>query len=140
MAKFKPAIQLSGMREINNDLITNFSHNWKLNNALVMKFNLTNNQINTNKISLNFDFSSYDIEMIYKSNKEPKVFIRKPALLKKTPHLFHDGSLCLYKKSNFKWKDGCSIAKEIVPLIIMWVYYYEVWQKSKKWYGKEAGH
>lgn len=140
MAKFNPAIQIKKLKEIENDVIKNFTFNRKYNSTLIFNFYLTNILLNLNDISIEKDFSKYKIKIEYSHKKGPKIFIAEPTIENNAPHRFSDNSLCLFKNSNFTWKNGNSIATEIIPLIIMWIYFYEIWLITGIWEGKEAKH
>ena len=47
MAKFNPATQIEGLKEIENDLIKNLSFDWKYNSTLVFNFSLSNTKFDT---------------------------------------------------------------------------------------------
>ena len=140
MAKYNPAIQIKGLKKIENDLINNLSFRWKYNSVLVFNFSLTNTFIYIEGKKNEKDFSNYKIRIEYSHKSEPKVFIDEPSILNSVPHRYPDKSLCLYKKTKFSWSNSNSIAKDIVTLIIMWVYYYEIWKITNVWYGREASH
>jgi len=89
------------------------------------------------------DFSKYKMRIIYKpnkkGNKKVKVFIDEPVLTKKK-HFWGDGSLCLWKGTNFQWKKGMTIKNELFPSICTWIYHYEKWLETGIWHGEEAEH
>ncbi|MBK8427620.1 MAG: hypothetical protein IPL27_17335 [Lewinellaceae bacterium] len=89
------------------------------------------------------DFSKYRMRLVYRPNKKGndkiKVFIEEPALEKKK-HFWQDGSLCLWKGSNFQWKKGMNIEKDLFPSICTWIYHYEKWVETGFWHGEEANH
>jgi len=138
MAKFNPAIQIKGLKEI--ELIENLTYSRKYNSAYSFNFNFKKTVIGAGDLKRVFDFSKYLIKIEYSTKEEPKVFILDPAIKENAKHLFSDKSLCLYKKNKYKWQNSSSIATEIIPLIIMWVYYYELWLITNVWYGREASH
>ncbi len=89
------------------------------------------------------DFTKYRIRVEYRPQKKPvkriRVFIEEP-LIERKKHFWRDGSLCLYKHSNFQWKKGMTIRNDLFPSICTWLYHYEVWLKTGEWYGEEAEH
>ena len=86
------------------------------------------------------DFSNYKIKVVYGVNTTPQVFITSHKLDTECPHLYEDGQLCLYKPSIFVWKNCHSIAKDIIPLVYAWLYFYEKWVETDDWLGPEATH
>ena len=89
---------------------------------------------------INGDFSKYKIKVAYGANTAPRVFVTSHKLDKDCPHLYADGRLCLYKPDIFVWTNRHSIAKDIVPLVYAWLYFYEKWVETGKWLGPEAPH
>ncbi|KOP68482.1 hypothetical protein AMS62_27005 [Bacillus sp. FJAT-18019] len=81
----------------------------------------------------------YKVKIVYHSSR-PQVFILDPPLLKKSPHVYEDDSLCLYYPSDHSFDKEKMIAKTILPWVCEWVYYYEVWQEEGVWWGPEAPH
>lgn len=68
------------------------------------------------------------------------VYVIEPAIKKhengkRVPHLYQDGSLCLYYPPNKEWIYTDSWAETIVPWTALWLYYYELWQATGKWLG-----
>ena len=94
--------------------------------------------LNEHRIKLNYE--SYHIRIEYGGYTKPKVFISSHNLERSCGHLNRDNTLCLYKTTDFIWKNTNSIAKDIVPLIYAWIYFYEDWSKTKIWYGFSAKH
>lgn len=85
----------------------------------------------------------YKIKIDYKlKNSFPKVFVIKPLLNDNEiiPHLFKDGSLCLFHYSKFNWGLEKSIVHEIIPRISLWLHYYELWLNHGVWFGDEYPH
>lgn len=88
---------------------------------------------------LEIDFSKYVIEITYYQDSAPIVKILSPKV-SSGKHLYPDGSLCLYKPSNFQWKDKMSIKDDLFPSICTWLYFYEKWVETGTWFGEEAEH
>lgn len=82
----------------------------------------------------------YNVSVVYRRAKNPKVFINSPILKKNAPHRYREGNLCLYHPSNFKWTGRQLIAKYIMGWTIAWIYFYEVWLETGIWYGPEVLH
>lgn len=82
----------------------------------------------------------YKLRVIYRGAKRPKVIVLEPKIDKNVQHLYLDGSLCLFYPKDGSWKADSIIAKTIIPWAAAWLYFYEVWKKTGKWYGEEAPH
>lgn len=85
--------------------------------------------------------SIYTIKIIYKYKKSPKVFVKKPTILQNSPHVYSDGSLCLYYPYDKNYNNKQSIiADTIIPWTAEWLYFYEIWLETGIWWGREAPH
>ncbi len=83
----------------------------------------------------------YTLKISYRYNQPPRVQVLSPRLVEKPPHFYSDTqSLCLYHPRDFTWRKDVSLADEIVPRAVGWVYFYEKWLQSGVWYGDEAPH
>jgi len=51
------------------------------------------------------------------------------------PHLYPNGSLCLYYPKYNEWDYRDSWADTLVPWTSLWLYYYEIWQETGEWLG-----
>ena len=86
-------------------------------------------------------FPAYIVSVTYNGESRPLVRIVKPKLVENPPHFFKKSdSLCLYHPKNFRWAMGKLIAKDIMSWTAAWIYFYEVWLRTDKWYGPSAGH
>lgn len=69
----------------------------------------------------------------------PKVIVENPELQKKDgkpcPHLFRDGSLCLFFPKYRQWTADSYLSETIVPWTKLWLYFYEVWLLTSEWLG-----
>lgn len=86
------------------------------------------------------EFPKYTVSIEYRGNLSPIVKIIKPTLVENPPHIYSGKKLCLYHPDNFKWKKEKLIANEIIEWTSAWIYFYEVWLETGKWYGPEAPH
>ena len=79
----------------------------------------------------------YRVKITYGLQQQPVVYVLKPTLNadEPIPHLYRNGSLCLYRPSKGEWTYKRHIATTIVPWIALWLYYYEIWQATKQWLG-----
>ena len=86
-------------------------------------------------------FPTYTVSITYNGGLRPIVKIVNPKLVEDPPHFFKkSNSLCLYHPINYHWIMGKLIAKDILPWTAAWIYFYEVWLQTNKWYGPSAGH
>lgn len=76
----------------------------------------------------------YHVEVQYRIGAQPKVYVREPAITA-APHLYEDGSLCLYWPQQWVWRADRLIAHTIVPWAALWLLYYELWQDTGLWFG-----
>ncbi|OOM05691.1 hypothetical protein [Clostridium saccharobutylicum] len=83
----------------------------------------------------------YTVRIVYKYKKPPQVFVIQPELLKLSPHIYADGSLCLYYPFDKDYNNNLSIISEtIIPWTAEWLFFYEKWLDSGIWWGPEAPH
>ena len=84
--------------------------------------------------------TKYLVRLIYKIYDIPSVFVLKPAICDNPPHIFPDGSLCLYYSDDQSWSIYKTIADTIIPWTSEWLLFYEYWLATGKWLGPEAPH
>ncbi len=82
----------------------------------------------------------YQFILKYKLGMPPIVNITEPSLSKNEkeediPHLYPNGSLCLYRPLKREFQYFSLIANTIIPWISLWLYYYEIWHITGKWLG-----
>lgn len=53
----------------------------------------------------------------------------------KVPHMYSDGSLCLFYPGYDEWKYSDSWAETLIPWASLWLYYYELWLMTGEWIG-----
>jgi hypothetical protein len=86
-------------------------------------------------------FPVYTVSINYRGNLRPLVRILKPALVEDPPHFHKENiSLCLYHSRYYHWTKEKLIAKDIVSWTAAWIYFYEKWLQTGKWYGPEVPH
>lgn len=51
------------------------------------------------------------------------------------PHMYPDGSLCLYYPDYKEWKYSDLWADTLIPWTSLWLYYYELWLQTGEWLG-----
>ncbi len=135
---FHPPLQIKALRELSDlGYIQNFEFVKDVFGKYRFLFLLTNQEIGGEAVST--DFSKYKIRVECSTTLPPKIFIEEP-VVSKMKHMYKDRSLCLYHWSKFKWGDDKSIAQNLIPWVYMWIYFYELWLKTDKWYGDEYLH
>lgn len=80
----------------------------------------------------------YRVAVYYKLSSFPTVRVICPALVPKAPHLWKDGTLCLYYPQEKQWRRDMLIATTIIPWTALWLYYYELWLDTGKWLGPSS--
>ncbi len=87
------------------------------------------------------EFPIYKISVEYRGELTPLIKVISPTLVENPPHFYNSSNcLCLYHPNNFKWNAEKLISKEIMQWTIAWIYFYEVWLQTGKWFGPEAHH
>lgn len=95
----------------------------------------------TGELKVKPEFPSYTVSILYRHDKSPHVKILSPTLVDKPPHFYQStGTLCLYLPKNYRWSKHRLISKEIVSWTAGWIYFYEIWLQTGKWFGPEAKH
>lgn len=87
------------------------------------------------------DSPGYGIRIIHEEHRVPRVFVVRPKLLPRAPHLYRDRSLCLYWPKEWSWWNSSqSLAETLIPWTALWLYYYEIWQITGDWLGPSSHH
>lgn len=53
----------------------------------------------------------------------------------RAPHLYNDDRLCLYQPAYKEWRPDMFIHETIIPWSSLWLYHYENWLITGKWFG-----
>jgi hypothetical protein len=82
---------------------------------------------------------SYEVEICYEVPSRPSIRVVCPRLrtwrdLKKQPHTFQDGSLCVHQ--DHEWNGNKLVATTIVPWTSLWLFFYETWLVTGAWEGE----
>lgn len=83
----------------------------------------------------------YTVKLYAKQgSKSVNLFVVKPQIKyneggKKVPHLYRDGSLCLYYPDYNEWSYRDSWAETLIPWASLWLFYYEIWKETNQWLG-----
>ena len=74
--------------------------------------------------------------------KKVKVFVVHPRIEqmengKRVPHLYADGSLCLYMgyPQYHEWDYKIPWTETLIPWTSLWLFYYEIWRETGNWLG-----
>lgn len=81
---------------------------------------------------------TYQVEIEYRHRKPPAVKVIWPSIVAGAPHLYPDGSLCLYWPKERRWQSDQLLAETIIPWTALWLYYYELWLDTDKWLGPSS--
>ena len=81
----------------------------------------------------------YEVEILYEVPYRPVVKVLTPQLstwgkLKKQPHTFQDGSLCVHQAH--EWHGNKLVAATIIPWTCLWLAFYETWLETGCWLGE----
>jgi|SRR5579871_3306139 len=82
----------------------------------------------------------YNVQIAWRDWASPRVKVTRPALQTRAPHVYRDGSLCLFFPDDRSWQPGMLISDTIVPWTAEWLMFYEYWMDTGKWWGPEAPH
>ena len=83
----------------------------------------------------------YKVELITRIGaKAVEVFVVEPNIrkLKKElsiPHLYLNGSLCLYYPNYNEWSIEDLWADTLIPWTCLWLYFFELWLATGEWFG-----
>lgn len=138
---FNTTRQAAAFRRLSDaGYITNLTFNKGWKGTCYWKFRMSELIFNYNGKRINVDFRSYQVKVIYAKWFAPKVYVIEPVLPKTTKHLYKNGSLCLYKPTNWRWQNNMQFDEDLFPTICTWLYHYEVWRDTGNWLGEEAEH
>lgn len=80
----------------------------------------------------------YGIEILCEQTQAPAVRVLSPPLEERSPHIYPDGSLCLYWPKEWKWSPKELLALTILPWTASWLYFYELWLDTGAWLGTSS--
>jgi hypothetical protein len=83
---------------------------------------------------------TYIVSITYRPYKRPKVSVIRPSLHPDAPHTYSDRTLCLYYPDDKSWDDQKFLAQTILLWTMEWLYFYELWLATGKWYRPEVLH
>lgn len=86
---------------------------------------------------------SYDIKLEYKVGYNPCVYVINKKLnlfpgIERLPHVYSTEKqwLCVYYRKAREWNSQQLIADTIIPWTSEWLYHYENWLATGKWFGR----
>ena len=83
----------------------------------------------------------YKVRLVaQQGRKSVDIFVEEPRIAlyengKKVPHLYSNGSLCLYYPEYQEWNYRDSWAETLIPWTSLWLFYYEIWKETGNWLG-----
>lgn len=83
---------------------------------------------------------AYEVAIKYQIGMVPRVRVCWPPLHPRAPHVYGDGTLCLYWPEEWRWDRSTLIAETILPWTALWLYYYELWLDTGEWLGPSSLH
>ena len=82
---------------------------------------------------------TYTLRLEYSLERPPIVRVESPALCEplgaELPHVYSDGSLCLYYPRGGEFARDRLLVHTIVPWASEWLYHYELWHVTGEWLG-----
>jgi hypothetical protein len=82
----------------------------------------------------------YLIRITHNPGLPPKVLVLGYDVKSGCNHLYPDSSLCLYWPKEWWWTPGESLTATLVPWTAFWLYYYELWEATGRWFGPSSPH
>ncbi|QQS33991.1 MAG: hypothetical protein IPM50_05290 [Acidobacteriota bacterium] len=80
------------------------------------------------------------MQVILEQGQHPEIRVLEPQLTlapgaKRLPHIYPGKSLCLYTRSKQEWDSSKYVADTVIPWISSYLFYYELWLATGKWFG-----
>jgi hypothetical protein len=116
-------------------------------NEIKRKYSESTYIVNKGKVVVNIFLQPSEGSMKYKvkllakiGSTKVDVFVVEPNIrdLKKKlsiPHLYPDGSLCLYYPDYNEWSAEDLWADTLIPWTCLWLYFFELWLAIGEWLG-----
>jgi hypothetical protein len=90
----------------------------------------------------------YMIRVVYQLGKPPKLWVLDPRLRRRSPeepiphvHDDHYGLRpCLYYPATWEWRPNLHLALTLVPWVLEWLTFYEIWLATGIWLGEGVDH
>lgn len=82
----------------------------------------------------------YRVRIEYTPGFWPKVWVEEPILRSRSaeeriPHVYSGPRPCLFYPKTQEWRSDRCIAATIVPWLMLWLFYYEIWLAGGDWHG-----
>ena len=82
----------------------------------------------------------YRVDLRYDDGAAPTVEVVEPRLAGRPdnpsiPHVYEGNRPCLYRPNTGEWDPLQFIAETVVPWLVLWLFYYEIWQATGEWLG-----
>ncbi len=110
-------------------------------------FSVEEKYIKKGKVELILNLQPTDVSINYKvkliahqNRRNVKIYVINPKINiyendKKVPHLYSDGSLCLYYPEYNEWEYTDYWVDTLIPWTSLWLFYYEIWKETGEWVG-----
>lgn len=87
----------------------------------------------------------YNVKLEYRLTKQPRIAVLSPKLRRRDdqpdiPHVYSGDFPCVYFPMTGEWHPGKFIGNTIIPWLTTWLYFYEVWFVTGKWFGGGIDH
>lgn len=137
----------SSFRNLFNTSSYSFPELLKNCNEIKRKYSEATYKINKGKVVVDIILQpsegseKYKVELITRIGaKAVEVFVVEPNIrkLKKElsiPHLYPNGSLCLYYPNYNEWSIEDLWADTLIPWTCLWLYFFELWLATGEWFG-----
>lgn len=86
---------------------------------------------------------TYSIQMLYKQDSSPEVWVCDPNLKelagdRRLPHVYDEKTqlLCLYLPNCGFWSHDKVLAQTVLPWACLWLHYFELWLVTNEWHGR----
>ncbi len=93
---------------------------------------------------------TYRIHLSYKEAGVPHIWVGDPELVprsdgKASPHFYPaddagPGRPCLYYWKEREWTPDRPLATTVLPWLVLWLLYYELWHATGDWHGGGVDH
>lgn len=83
---------------------------------------------------------TYRVRIVYVFGQAPEAHVDEPALKSRDdgcpiPHVYEGPRPCLYLPGTGEWTGKEMIAETVIPWLLLWLFYYELWHATGRWDG-----
>jgi len=91
----------------------------------------------------------YRVSLNYRVGEAPKLWVREPQIVayrspgEPVPHVYdraEDLRPCLYYPISQEWRSDKPLAMTILPWLLLWLSFYEIWLATGSWLGEGVEH